>query len=435
VQTKCARISKRTVDAVAVPAEGEARLWDTELKGFFVRVYPSGRRVYAVKYRLGRMQRIFTIGPHGSPWNPETARTRAEDALESVRHGQDPAIEKREAREALTVRQLIDSYLADGPATKPAKRSSTWLNDQSNLLRHIDPLLGRKLAMAVTKEDAAKAIRDIAAGKTHSAAAPSGKKRGRIAVRGGDGVARRTRTTAAAMYAWGLEHGRIKVGNPFSSVKLKAAPVRERFLSRAEAGELLDAIKALEAKKTISKTFGDALRLLMLTGARKTEILGLRWSEVDIGRSLLALPPERTKAGGKTGDRRITLSPPALQILSARKPEAAKPADFVFRATRGAGHIIGLRRVFAKACAAAGLAGVRVHDLRHSFASFAIADGASLFLVGKLLGHANSRTTERYAHLSDDPLQDAATAIGKRLMPNTNPKEPAADVRELRPGA
>ena len=397
--------------------EGEARLWDTELKGFFVRVYPSGRRVYAVKYRMGRMQRIFTIGLHGSPWNPETARTRAEDAFESVRHGQDPAIEKREAREALTVSALIDAYVSDGPATKPAKRASTWANDRSNLLRHIGPLLGRKLAMAVTKEDAAKAIRDIAARKTASAATPSGRKRGRVVVRGGDGVARRTRTTAAAMFAWGLEHGRIKGGNPFASVKLTAPPIRERFLSRAEAGALLDAITELEAKKTITSTFGDALRLLMLTGARKTEILGLRWSEVEFGRSLLTLPPERTKAGGKTGERRITLSPPALQILSARKPEAAEPDDFVFPATRGEGHIIGLRRVFAKACAAAGLAGVRVHDLRHSFASFAIADGASLFLVGKLLGHANSRTTERYAHLSGDPLLDAATAIGKAERP------------------
>jgi integrase len=411
------KITKRSVDALELPAEGEARLWDTEVKGFFVRAYASGRRVYALKYRTGPLQRIFTIGAHGSPWTPESARERAKDALEAVRRGEDPAIDKQEARKALTVKALIDSYVTDGPATKPAKRASTWENDASNLRRHIEPLLGRKIAAAVTKEDAAKAIRDIVAGKTASAATPSGKKRGRVVVSGGEGVARRTRMTAAAMYAWGLEHRRIKGGNPFASVKLAAAPARERFLSREEAGRLLDALRTLEAAKTVSQTFGEAIRLLMLTGARKTEILGLRWSEIDMGRSLLTLPPERTKAGGKTGERRITLSPPALQILSARRPTDAKPDDFVFPAYRGEGHIVGVRRVFAKACQAAGLDGVRVHDLRHSFASFAIADGASLFLVGKLLGHASARTTERYAHLSGDPLQDAAASIGRRLMP------------------
>jgi integrase len=417
MQSTKGKITKRSVDALELPSEGETRLWDNEVRGFFVRAYASGRRVYALKYRAGPLQRIFTIGTHGSPWTPETARDRAKDALEAVRRGEDPAIDKQEARVALSVKALIDAYLSDGPATKPSKRQSTWDNDASNLRRHIEPLIGRKLAAALTKEDASKAIRDITGGKTATAAAPSGKKRGRIVVSGGAGIARRTCVTAAAMYAWGVEHGRIKGGNPFASVKLAAAPVRERFLSRDEAGRLLDALKSLEASKTVSKTFGDAIRLLMLTGARKTEILGLRWSEIDMGRSLLTLPPERTKAGGKTGERRITLSPPALQILSARRPKEVEPDDFVFPAHRGAGHIVGIRRVFAKACEAAGLEAVRVHDLRHSFASFAIADGASLFLVGKLLGHASARTTERYAHLSGDPLMDAATTIGRRLIP------------------
>lgn len=423
------RIGKRTVDAVQTPPSGEARLWDAHLKGFFLRVYPSGRRIYALKYRLGPLQRIFTIGLHGSPWTPETARERAQEALDSVRHGRDPAVEKMAAREALSVKNLIDGYLTDGPATKPSKRQSTWANDASNLRRHIEPLLGRKIAQAVTKEDAAKAIRDIASGATATEARESGKKRGRINVKGGPGVARRTRMTAAAMYAWGLEHGRIKGANPFASVKLTAAPVRDRFLGRDEAGRLLDALTDLENANKISKTFGDAVRLLLLTGARKTEVLGLRWSEVDFQRKMLVLPPERTKAGGKTGERRVILSPPALEILSARKSDEAKPVDFVFPAAWGDGHSVGIRRAFAKACKAAGLSEVRVHDLRHSFASFAIADGASLFLVGKLLGHASARTTERYAHLSGDPLHDAVAAVGRRLMPPA--VAPSAGVVEL----
>ena len=428
METLSGSISKRSVDAVKAPAEGRSHLWDTSVKGFFLRVYPTGRRVYALKYRTGRVQRTYTIGVHGSPWTPEQARKAALDALERIRAGEDPASDKKAAREALTVAELIDRYLEDGPATKPAKRASTWGNDGSNLKRHILPLLGRKIADSVTKGEATKAIADISEGKTK--ADEKTGPRGRARVAGGPGVARRTRMAAAAMFAWGVEHGWTK-GNPFAGVKLTAAPVRERFLSREEAGRLLDAVASLEADKTLSKTFGDALRLLLLTGARKTEILGLRWSEIDFGRKSLILPPERTKAGGRTGGRRIILSPPALAILSGRREEADKAAraaatsgdetpaqrsPFVFPGYRGEGHATGLRKAFLAVCEDAKLPGVRLHDLRHSFASFAVADGASLFLVGKLLGHASTRTTERYAHLSGDPLQDAAALIGRRIM-------------------
>ena len=225
------------------------------------------------------------------------------------------------------------------------------------------------------------------------------------------------------MFAWGTEHGLVAT-NPFAGIKLNRAPVRERFLSKDEAGRFLDAIAELRDKSLLSETFADALRLLLLTGARKTEILGLRWSEVDQLRNVLILPPERTKAGGKTGERRISLSAPALEILSRRRERsnAEIPATgslFVFPAARGEGHAIGLRRAFTKVRAKANLEGLRIHDLRHSFASFAVADGASLFLIGKLLGHANARTTERYAHLSNDPLQDAANQIGRRIMGGT----------------
>lgn len=439
MESRKARITKRTVDAAPVPTTGETRVWDTDLKGFFLRVYPTGRRVYALKYRLGPLQRIYTLGVHGSPFTPEAARDAAEAALRRVAVGEDPATEKKAAREALTVSALIDRYLEDGPATKPGKRASTWENDGSNLKRHIRPLLGRKVANSVSKAEAAKAIRDITTGKT-AADEKSEKMRGRAIVKGGAGVARRTLTTTAAMFAWGVEHGLVSA-NPFTSVKLSAAPVRERFLSREEAGRLLDALNEVEAENVVNPAFCDAIRLLLLTGARKTEILGLSWSEVDIERRVLLLPPERTKAGGQNGERRIILSPPALEILAKRRPEKAKPADFVFPAIRGEGHIIGVRRAFAKACKRAGLDGVRIHDLRHSFASFAVADGASLFLVGKLLGHASARTAERYAHLSGDPLQDAAAAIGRRLMP-AGEREPGegedketGEVIQLRPGA
>lgn len=428
-----AKLTKRTVDAASPPESGELWIWDTDLKGFFLRVRPSGRKVYAVRYRLGSTQNTFTIGPHGSPWTPDTARAAAFKALERVRDGEDPTTKKREAREALSVGALIDAYLEDGPATKPNKRASTWEIDRSNLNRHVRPLLGRKLADGITQADAARAVRDIASGKT--ATDEKTKARGRARVTGGDGTARRTRTTAAAMYAWGIEQGLIKT-NPFAGVKLAAPPVKERFLSDAEAAQLLEKLAELETSNALSRTFADAARLLLLSGARKTEILGLKWSEIDWERNALKLPPIRTKSGGKTGERRIILSAPALALLERRRKAQARavkdaadagepitPSPYVFPASRGEGHATGIRKALMKAVEAANIDPLRVHDLRHSFASFAIADGASLFLVGKLLGHASTRTTERYAHLAGDPLQDAVAAVGKRFAASATPED------------
>jgi integrase len=421
-----AKITKRSVDAIALPAQGEARLWDTDLRGFLLRAYPTGRKVYAVKCRVGRLQQMHTIGVHGSPWTPDEARKAATEALRQAKSGSDPSADRKAAKDALTVADLIDRYLAEGPATKPAKRTSTWAIDASNLNRHIRPLLGRKFANAVTKGDAARAVRDIADGKT--ATDERTVKRGRARVTGGAGTARRTRITSAAMFAWGVEHSLINT-NPFAGIQLASAPARERFLAGDEAERLLGAVADLQLKGTISELFADAIRLLLLTGARKTEILGLRWSEVDTVRMMLILPPERTKAGGRTGERRIALSQPAFQLIDKRREaggrteheaganrQRASQHEFVFPASRGDGHAKGLRRAFMKAAIAAKLEGLRIHDLRHSFASFAVANGASLILVGKLLGHASARTTERYAHLSSDPLHSAVSQISRRIL-------------------
>jgi len=434
-----ARLGKRVVDAAPIPESGEAWIWDTELRGFFLRIRPSGRKVYAVRYRLGSTQNTYTIGTHGSPWTPDEARAAAHEALARVRDGEDPTADKKASRQALSVAGLIDAYLTDGPSTKPNKRDSTWKIDRANLDRHIKPLLGRKLADQVTKADAARAIRDIAGGKT--AADIKTGPRGRARITGGEGTARRTRMTAAAMYAWGIEHGRCKT-NPFAAVKLSAPASKERFLSDSEAVALFDQLASLEADGGLSSTFADAVRLLLLTGSRKTEILALKWDEVDLERSTLRLPPQRTKSGGKTGERRIVLSPPALQLLERRRTAQAIAAEqarqagedavappYVFPAARGSGHAVGIRKALRKAVVTAKSSDLRVHDLRHSFASFAIADGASLFLVSKLLGHASSRTAERYAHLAGDPLLTAAAAVGRRLP--EIPTKPSAEVIQM----
>lgn len=405
-----ARISKRVVDSAKPVPEGDYRIWDTELKGYFLRIYPSGRKVYGVKYRAGRTQRVFTIGTHGSPWTPDDARTAARTAMSEANLGGDPSAEKKKARDALTVGDVIDAYLRDGPATKPAKRASTWEIDASNLNRHVRPLIGKLLASTLTKSDAAKCISDISAGKTRTTERT--KRRGKARVTGGAGTARRTRTTAAAMFNWAIEH-ELVTENPFRAVKLAPPKARERFLSIKEAQALLNA-----ADELLGEDHADAIRLLLLTGARKTEIIALQWSEVELDHDVIVLSGERTKAGNKTGGRRIILSPAAKSVLERRRESDRRsiaPSPYVFPARRGDGPMVFLRKPFKLACQRAGIPDLRIHDLRHSFASFAAADGASLFLIGKLLGHATMRSTERYAHLADEPLRLAAASVGQQL--------------------
>jgi len=407
------KLTKRAVDAAALPASGETRLWDQDLTGFCLRVYPSGRKVYAVKYRVGARQRWFTIGEHGDPWTPESARAKAKAIIGGAAEGRDAAALKRADRAALTVSELADLYLRDGPATRPSKRASSWAADASNLRRHIQPLLGARLARDVTRADVGRMVRSITEGET--AADVKTRKQGRAIVTGGAGAAARALAALRAMYTWAAEHQHVTGDNPAKGLRLPAGNSSERYLSDKEAAGLFAALAKLEAAETITAGQASIFRLLLLTGARRDEIAALRWSEVDLARKRLVLPPERTKAGGKSGERRIPLNTLALDILQAQPRD--EDAVWVFPAAKGkSGHTTAAGKVWReKVRPAAELSGVRIHDLRHSFASFAVADGASLPMIGKALGHKNSRSTERYAHLADDPLRALSERVAGRV--------------------
>ncbi len=404
------RLTDKFVKSLAPPMAGERRIWDSEVTGLFVRVYPSGRKVYALKRPTRSSVQILTIGPHGSPWTVRTARLTAREAMQSA--APEPATRSMAAHADLTVADLIDRYLEEGPSTKPWKRASTWRIDASNLNRHVRPLLGVRAAGSVTKAEAAESITAIISGRTRADERTG--PRGRARVTGGEGTARRVRSCAAAMYAWAIEGG-ILDQNPFSAVKLAAAPVRQTFMGRAEVRGFLDAINALVDRGELAEGFGDALRLLLLTGARKTEVLGLRWSEVDLANGMITLPRERTKAGGRTGERHIVLSDAAQTVLWNCRTRVPAGSRYVFPSSKGPRHLVGLRRPFLRVCARAGLRDFRIHDLRHTFASVAVSGGESLVVVGKLLGHANTRTTDRYAHLANASLRRAAGRIARSL--------------------
>ena len=388
------KISKRTVEAIT-PAERDVYLWDTDLAGFGVKVTPAGARVYLVQYRLGgrkgRTRRV-TIGRHGSPWTPDSARKKAKGLLGDVADGHDPAEARSEERRDPTVAELCDLYLAEGCATK---KPSTLATDRSNIDRHIKPLLGNRRVRAVKRADIERLQQDIASGKT--AADLRTGPRGRAIVQGGKGTAARTVAVLGAIFTFAVKRD-LRPDNPVRGVTLYKGNKKERFLSPLEMAKLGDAL-ADARQEGESPVAIAAIRLLILTGARKSEILTLRWEHVDSERACLRLPDS------KTGAKVVPLGAAALEVLAELPRIDGNP--YVLPGENGK-HFVGLQKAWQRIRIRAGLEGVRLHDLRHSFASVAVAGGDSLYLVGKVLGHRQSRTTEVYAHLADDPLRAVA---------------------------
>lgn len=472
------KITKRTIEA-AQPIEGRT-FWicDTEVAGFRTRVRPTGRKTYEVRYYAGRRERLYVIGDHGSPWTADEARTRAISILRAVETGADPQEERRTGRAAITVRELIERYLAEGPTDRPNKRASSWETDRINLHRHVLPLLGARAVRDLTGPELARWQRDVSNGKTAakikraprpSAAAaaveyvspaeagrivglsvatletlrargnsaPFIKRDGRVLypvaellawaearrsrndgfARGGRGCAARAMCSLSAMLSWATRHGLIS-DNPARHVQKLPTGKRERFLTDGEAKNLGAVVSELEKVGKLRTDVADLFRLLALTGARRNEVLGLRWSEVDFERGLIVLPPDRHKSGATGKPRVIQLDASAVAILRGRQRKVVSTntrtkriVPWVFPKQDGKGPIEPPKRAWDMVRKASGLDDLRLHDLRHTYASILLAGGTPLAHVGKALGHTKATTTERYAHLSDDATRNGASVV------------------------
>jgi len=396
------RITKQFVDRAVATDGRRALFWDEALKGFGLLVLPSGVKTYVANYRInGRLQRQAIA--RSNVLTPDQARDRARKILGAVADGKDPVAERRaEAVAGITVAELADLYLGEGPADKPNKKPSSWTTDKSNIERHIKPLLGDRPARQLAQDQIAKFQADVAAGRNKVDVKT--RKRGRAIVSGGKGTAARSLAVLGAMLEFGVKRKFIPA-NPARGVPLLKLQPKERFLSEAEVARLADTLSTMETAGELSRTAATAIRLLLLTGCRKSEILGLKWDWLDIERSSLHLPES------KTGAKTVPLGSAALEILAA----LGRRSEFVLPAAKGQGHYTGLQKDWERVRARAELPGLRIHDLRHSFASFAIAGGVSLHITGKVLGHKQARTTEGYAHLADDPLKQAAEQTSRRI--------------------
>lgn len=408
------KLTKRFVDTVR-PTDSDRILWDVNLRRFGLRVRPSGALSWVVMYRnsAGRPRKL-TLGRVGA-LTPEEARTEARKALAEVVKGGDPAEAKGEARRDPTISELSDLYLAEGPAAKPTKKRSSWGADASNIRRHIVPLLGRKHLRALTRADVERFQRDVTNGK--SAADEKTGPHGRAIVEGGPGTAARATAVLGAILAFAVSRS-LRPDNPARGIKLNKGRKIERFLSAGELARLGEALAAAE-RAGDNPTAIAAIRLLLLSGCRKNEILALRWECVDLERSALRL------RDSKSGPKVIPLGAPALDVLA--KLPRREGAPWVFPASRGDGHLVGLPHIWKRVTKAAGLAGLRIHDCRHGFASVAVADGSSLYVLGKVLGHTQARTTEKYAHLNDDPVRAVADRTARKIADAMQGGQGAAD--------
>ena len=381
-----ATISKRTVDAIQ-PSNKDTYLWDDELTGFGLKVTPAGRKVYLVQYRLGGRggrTRRFTIGAHGSV-TPDEARKEAKRLLGEVSAGRDPAAAKDEQRATQSLGGLLERFLEEHVS---AKLKGSTAGEYRRLARlYVLPALRYRTIKDVKRADISRLHHSLK-DKPYQA--------------------NRSVALLSKFFNWTEKHGfRPDGSNPCRHVEKYKEAKRERFLSEAELARLGEALREVETNKTASPWVIAAIRLLTLTGARLSEVLTLRWDYVDFERAIIRLPDS------KTGAKTLYLNAPALEVLAAIPRLEGNP--HVICGERPGAHLVNLQKPWRRIRKAAGLDDVRMHDLRHSFASVAAAGGMSLPLIGALLGHSQPATTARYAHLSSDPLKAASDAVAGRI--------------------
>lgn len=400
------RLTKRAIDALKPAPRGDRFLWDEELRGFAVRVKPTGTKTFVIQYRNleGRTRRCV-IGQFGV-LTVEQARDSARKKLASVIDGADPSVERLAVRKGLTVTQLCDWYLDEaeagrllGRSRRPIKASSL-AGDRSRIEQHIKPLIGNRKVSQLKLADIERLQGDIAAGR--SGRARHSARGGQTS--GGPGVAGRAISTLRSLFNHARRLGIIE-HSPATGVRIMASQCLKRHLSAGEIRHLGKVMTQME-REGEHPTGIAAIRVMVLTGFRRMEVLAMRKEWVQPDENVVRFPDT------KSGPQFRVAGDAAMAILETQALRSHSP--FVFPADWGDGHFVGAVRVLKRICARAGLADVTPHVLRHSFASIAASQGFSELTISGLLGHAPRGVTQRYIHL-DTALVIAADQVSAEL--------------------
>jgi integrase len=404
-------LDDKQVKALAPPPSGNRITYDSEVKGFGVRVTSAGAKAFILNYRAGGRERRITIGSYPD-WKVPAARDHAKALKRRIDVGDDPMAARHADRAAPTIDSLADRFEAE----HLAKRRPATQTDYKGILRlYIRPHLGKTRVADLRHADVER---------LHAAVAKKAPYR-----------ANRVVAVLSKMLSLAIKW-EMRTDNPTRGIERAPEHKRERYLSPAEIGRLGKAVAAVKEKAS-----ANAIRLLLLTGARKGELLQARWSEIDLDAGVWVKPSAHTKT---KKDHRIPLSAPARVLLTEMRADADKLAkrgekvDFLFPSDDPDKPLGDIKRTWAAVCVAAGLGKLvdakdkagkpvtdklgqpvkvwqgdaRMHDLRHTYASILASHGLSLPIIGQLLGHTQAQTTARYAHLMDDPLRAATERVG-----------------------
>ncbi len=402
------KLTKRLIDSLRA-RDQVYTIWDQEMPGFGVRIMTSGQKSFVLKFTINRQQRWITLGRFGD-LTLEEGRKLAHSRRGEVARGIDPTIDIRSQRTAPMLKELIDRFIEEH--VQPKTKASTTRGYIRYLRQVIEPKLGNLLVKDVSTAEIAKFHHDLRGTPRQANQA--------VAIL-------RKMFNCAEIWKY-----RALSSNPCIHIEKNPESKRERFLRPEELQVLGEALLEAETEKTIPPPALAAIRLLILTGARHSEIIELRWSQIDLQRKVITFSADQHKTGRKTGSKVIPLNAPAVDIL--RKIPQTLGNPFVIQGNKTGAHFVGLQKVWERVresvsrLEAAKVAkkkkrtedmvnieDVRIHDLRHTFASVGVSQGLSLPIVGSLLGHSQPSVTQRYAHLAEDPKANASEEIGAQI--------------------
>ena len=390
----------------AIPSEGrDYQIFDTELRGFAVCIYRSGGRAFTIDYRHAGRQRRMTFG-RWPEWSVTVARVRAKELRRDIDAGYDPLAERDELRERPRIRDLIDRYLEEH-ASKLAKTNAS--DQRSMLEKLVAPHWANKLVIEITKSDVDKLLTKVAEGRARPhKLKPNNRARKLQGAKPTPIRANRLGEVLRKAFNLSIEWG-WRDDNPANGFYRRVESPRERFLTKPEIDRLAAALDKADDQRAAG-----IIRICMLTGARVGEVRQSRFEQFNLDLMIWTKPAATTK---QRKMHRVPISEDVAAIVRQRKLIVPETSPWLFPGDVPGQPVIEIRRFWRTIQREAQIEDVRIHDLRHTFASLLVSGGASLEMIGKLLGHTQMQTTQRYAHLLDAPLREGVNAVAGVFRP------------------
>ncbi len=399
------KLSEKLLRDAAPNARGSYQIFDTEILGLAAKIQSSGTRAFTLDYRFAGRQRRMTIG-RWPEWSVTAARERAKDLRRMIDEGQDPLAAKEGLREAPRIKDMIDRYIREHlPKLSPGNAG-----DQISMLRTmLEPAWGNRLVSDITKSDVARFLDVVAEGRPRPCKArPNSRARKLQGHKPTPIRANRMGEVLRKMFTLAMEWEWCEA-NPAQGFHRRIEQARERFLSPEELTRLAAVLDSAEDQRAAS-----IIRICMLTGARVGEVRTARFEQFNLDYAIWSKPASTTK---QRKIHRVPVSQDVVAIVRQRQLVVPHGNPWLFPGDAIGKPVCEVRRFWVKVQQEADLPDVRIHDLRHTFASILVSGGASLEIIGRLLGHSQMQTTQRYAHLMESPLRAGVDSVAGIFRP------------------